>query len=182
VQRCSRCCVCEAFEVYAAFRDKAFQNLPRIYASPKPFVVWDSLPAVYCCVFAVNIQEEPIAVVGYKDLGAFSSKPPKMIRRFTTKRFRILPTPWSKFETSETSCLKFYPRTQASYEVALEIAKQKKNSHDWRNACETCLLKTIKLLLGEVSDANANIRRNLFAAILFRETFQICWKMWKTRW
>jgi len=43
-----------------------------------------------------------------------------------------------------------------------------------------CLLKTVKQHLGEAS--KANIRRISLPTILFRGAFQMCRKMWKTRW
>jgi len=49
----------------------------------------------------------------------------------------------------------FLPRRQASYEVALEIAKQK-NTPLETNACKTYLLETVKLLR---KTSKANMRR-----------------------
>ena len=77
---------------------------------------------------------------------------PKMIRHFMPKRFGILSTPWRMSEMSETSCRKFSPRTQASYEVALEIVKQKKTHTIGETLVKPCLLKTVELLLGEASE------------------------------
>jgi len=54
---------------------------------------------------------------------------------------------------SETSCRKFSPRTQASYEVILEIAKRKKIHTIREMLVKSCLLKTVKLFLGEASEA-----------------------------
>ena len=76
----------------------------------------------------------------------------KMIRHFMPKRFGILSTPWRMSEMSETSCRKFSPRTQASYEVALEIVKQKKTHTIGETLVKPCLLKTVELLLGEASE------------------------------
>jgi len=61
--------------------------------------------------------------------------------------------PWSKFETSETSCRKFSPRTQASCEVALEIAKHENTQMVGETLVNPYLLITVKLLPGEASEA-----------------------------
>ena len=58
---------------------------------------------------------------------------------------------------------------QASYEVALEIAKQKKPHTIGETLVKPCLLKTVKLILGEASEAkmrqlslsNTTIRRRI---------------------
>ena len=68
------------------------------------------------------------------------------------KRFKILPTAWSKVETSETSFRKFSPRTQASL-WSCTWNCQAKNSHDWRNACETQFFENSKNTSWKASDA-----------------------------
>jgi len=52
---------------------KPSKTSQRIWSSFQPIVVQDSLPAVYCCLFAINIQEETYCSV-MKNLSALSMK------------------------------------------------------------------------------------------------------------
>ena len=58
---------------------------------------------------------------------------------------------------------------EASYVIALEIAKQKKPHSIGETLVKPCLLKTAKLVLGDASVANLN--RFLFQIILSRGAF-----------
>jgi len=92
-------------------------------------------------------------------------KPSKLIRHLetnhsnhATKSYRILSTPWSEFETSETylaGC--FYQKSH------LKLPSKKTHTIG-KNACETYLLETEKLLLGKTSKANMR-RKSLFGDI-----------------
>jgi len=62
---------------------KPSKTSQRIHSSFKPFVCCDNLPAVYCYVFTVSIQEETYCSV-IKTLYALSVKPLNMIQHFTT--------------------------------------------------------------------------------------------------
>ena len=64
---------------------------------------------------------------------------------------------------------------QASYEVALKIAKQKKPHTIGELLVKPCLLKTIKLLRGESSKAKK--RQISLSNDTIRGAFQICRKM-----
>jgi len=62
------------------------------------------------------------------------------------------------------------PIRQASYEIALEIAKQKTRTIG-KTLVKPCLLNTVKQLLGEES-SEANMKGISLPATLFRGTFQ----------
>jgi len=88
-------------------------------------------------------------------------KTSKLIRHLETKHsnratrsYIILPTPWSKYETSETylaGC--FYQEDKHHMKSHLKLPS-KKHTTGKKNACKTYLLEAVKLLLGKTSKAN----------------------------
>ena len=71
-----------------------------------------------------------------------------------TKSYRILSTWWSEFETSETyldGC--FYQEDKHRMKSHLKLPSKKLTPLE-KNACETCLLETVKLLLGKTNKVN----------------------------
>ena len=112
-------------------------------------------------------------------------KPSKLIRHLETKhpnratKFRILPMPWSEFETSET------------YLVGQFHQEHRQHMKPWN--CQVRKLTRLEKRLSnpdcwkqESYFSEKVVRQKwdeyLFPAILFTGSFQICRKIWKTRW
>lgn len=112
-----------------------------------------------------NGIEKPQCVLCKVVLSHESMKPSKLKRHFETKHSEHTKKDLEFFRRHETSCKsQRLDRTgifqqsntalmQASYEVALEIAKQKKPHTIGENLIKPCMLKMVKLVLGESSEA-----------------------------
>ena len=102
-------------------------------------------------------------------------KPSKLIRYLEakhpyhpTKSYRILPTPWSEFETTDYLAGRFPNKTGIIWNRTWNC--QAKNSHDWKNACETLFVEYSKTTSWRSSEAN--MKGISLPVTLFRGTFQ----------
>lgn len=112
-----------------------------------------------------NGIEKPQCVLCNVVLSAESMKPSKLKRHLETKHSNHISKDLEFFQRHEAGLKRqrldftgsFQQENaaliQASYEVALEIAKQKKPHTIGETLIKPCLLKTVKILLGESNEA-----------------------------